>query len=139
MILIDEIKAIRSTKIELKKFGLLLGVVFGLLGAYYYWHGNSVFYYYIITGLLITGIGILIPKLLLPLQKGWMSVAVILGFFTSRIILCVLYYLIMFPIGLFLRLSGVDLLKTKIDKDSGSYWIKREKKQYDKSLAENQY
>jgi len=101
MILIDEIKAIRSTKIELKKFGLLLGVVFGLLGAYYYWHGNSVFYYYIITGLLITGIGILIPKLLLPLQKGWMSVAVILGFFTSRIILCVLYYLIMFPIGLF--------------------------------------
>ena len=139
MILLDEIKAIRSTKIELKKFGFLLGGVFGILSTYYYWYGNSVFYYYIVSGLMFTGIGIFFPKVLLPLQKVWMSIAVILGFFTSRIILSVLYYFVMFPIGLLLRFTGVNLLKTRIDKDSGPYWIKKEKKQYDKSLAENQY
>jgi hypothetical protein len=57
-----------------------------------------------------------------------MTLAVILGWFMSRVILFILYYVIITPIGIFLKLIGKDFLKLKIDKSSKSYWETREKK-----------
>ncbi len=54
--------------------------------------------------------------------------AIILGWFMSRVILFILYYVIITPIGFFLKLIGKDFLNRKIDKASQSYWEIREKK-----------
>lgn len=139
MIIIDELKAIKSTKKELMKFGILLGIVFGLIGAYLYWDGKIINYYFFIFALLITSIGILFPKYLLPLHKVWMGLAIILGFFVSRIVLSLLFYFVVTPLGVALRILGNDLLKMKIEKNADSYWVKKEKKKPGKSSAENQY
>jgi len=139
MLLVDEIKAISSTKTELKKFGVLLGVVSVIIGSYLYWDGKIVHYYIFIIGFLLTSVGILIPIYLLPFHKIWMGIAIILGFFVSRIVLSLIFYFVVTPLGLVLRISGLDLLNLKNDKNPDSYWLKRENGTAEKSSPENQY
>lgn len=74
-----------------------------------------------------------------PIHIGWMKLAFVLGWFMTRVILSVFYYLILTPIGLFLRITGKDLLDRKINLDAKSYWIKREQVLFDKTRWENQF
>lgn len=62
------------------------------------------------------------PRLLKPLQKAWMALAAILGFFMSKLILIVLFFLILTPISLIGRVFGKRFLELKLDKDRASYW-----------------
>lgn len=79
------------------------------------------------------------PRLLKHIQKIWMAIGIILGWFTTRIILSVLYYIILTPIGFVMRLSGKDLLEMKIQKDKRSYWNYREEKPYSRTDTERQF
>jgi hypothetical protein len=58
----------------------------------------------------------------------WMRLAFILGWINTRIILFIIFYLIFTPIGIVLRIFGIDLLDRKIERDKESYWKKIEKK-----------
>ena len=66
------------------------------------------------------------PILLRPLNFAWIKLGEILGKVIAPIVMFFLFFLIVTPIGLLVRLFGKDLLKTKFSKDN-SYWIKREK------------
>ena len=57
---------------------------------------------------------------------AWVKFGKILGKIVAPIVMGVIYFIIITPIGLFLRLIGKDLLQTKFSKNN-SYWIKREK------------
>jgi len=74
-----------------------------------------------------------------PIHIGWMKLAFVLGWFMTRVILSVFYYLILTPIGLILRVTGKDLLDKEINRDAKSYWIKREPAVSDKTRWENQF
>jgi hypothetical protein len=67
------------------------------------------------------------PKTLKPLQKAWMASALVIGFVMSRLILGILFYLVMTPIGLLMKLFGKDLLDERLEKEKASYWIERGK------------
>jgi hypothetical protein len=71
--------------------------------------------------------------------RVWMGVAVVLGYFMSRIILSLLFYLVVTPIGLAMKLMGKDVLNEKWDRKAESYWIKRDKKTFDKKRYEKLY
>jgi len=66
------------------------------------------------------------PLLLKPIYIFWMKLAFILGWFNTRLILFIIFYLIFTPIGLGMKLLGIDLLDRKIEKKKISYWIKKE-------------
>ena len=66
--------------------------------------------------------------LLKPIYKIWMGLAFCLGWVNTRIILMLVYYLAVTPIGLMMRLLKKDLLNLRLEKDARTYWLKREVK-----------
>lgn len=136
---IEEIKNIKSDKKECRKFGLSVGIVLVILAVILGYFGKDSYVYFGSIGGLLIILGVVAPVLLLPLQKIWMSLAVILGFIMTRVILFVLFYLILTPTGLIARMFGKDFLDLKIKKDQVSYWNIRETKNYEKLDTERQF
>src|SRR3990167_7373821 len=120
---IEDIKNIKSAIGELRKFGIIVGIVLGLLGLFFLSRqGDCAFYFFIISAVLISAT-IISPITLKPVQKAWMSLAIIIGFFATRLILSILFYLVATPTGILARLFGKDFLNTDFDKNAKSYWV----------------
>jgi hypothetical protein len=130
----EEFKHIKETKKELRKFGLTVGSVLAAIAILLlYFEKPSAIYFAVIGGLLIL-FGALFPQLLKPLNKIWMSLAIILGFIMSRVILTVLFYLVLTPIAILAKIVGKKFMVLKYDKSAETYWEKRtniHKKQID--------
>jgi len=121
--IIDDIKKIKSGQKELREFGLTVGGVLFILGAIMAWRGRPLWPYFIGTGVTLALLGLTFYKLLIPLQKAWMAFAVVMGFVMSRVVLCIVFYGVVTPIGLIFRILGKDILDQRIDKERESYWI----------------
>ena len=76
-------------------------------------------------GAALTVLGLTTPVVLKPVYRVWMALAVVLGFVMTRVILTVVYYLVMTPIGLVMRLLGKDPLDRRPDPGAASYWIEK--------------
>ena len=124
----EEIKNIKEDQTTIRKFGLTVGTVLLLVGIVLYLTGKSSSVVFGGIGVLLILFGLILPSILKPLNKIWMTLAVILGWFMSRLILFILFYIVITPIGFFLKLMGKDFLHLKFDKKSQSYWETREKK-----------
>jgi hypothetical protein len=137
--LIEEIKNIKSSKSDLRKFGITMGIVFGLIGGALLWREKDYYTIFVIlsTAFIITGL--VIPVLLKPIHKGWMTFAVVLGWFMTRLILSILFYCIFTSIGLLSRILGKQFLDLKMDRTRESYWIMREPRTFDKKDYERQF
>ena len=79
------------------------------------------------------------PVLLKPIYILWMKLAFVLGWINTRLILCMLFYLLFAPMGLVMRLFKIDLLDRKIEKNKDSYWRKKEKIEFNPSNYERQF
>lgn len=66
------------------------------------------------------------PLALKPIYTAWMALASCLSWFNTRLILAILYYLIITPIGLFARLFGKEFLSLRIQKDAHTYWTRKD-------------
>lgn len=137
--LLDEIKSIRATIKEARKFGLTIGILLLVVAAWLFWKQRPSFSYfaYIGGGLMLAGL--FLPMLLKPIYKVWMSFAVVMGFIMTRVILTVIYFGMFTPIALAVKLLGKDLLDEKWDKNAGTYWVKRPAPTYDPKSAENMF
>jgi len=138
-IIVEEIKNIKSTRKELREFGLVVGGVLLLIGIYLLWKGSPSTTYLVTPGALLIATALAYPAVLKPLQKAWMALAVVLGFFISRVILSILFYIVFTAIGLLLRLKGQDLLDRKIDKNRKTYWNHRPDKERPPKYYERQF
>ena len=135
----EEISNIKSGKKELRQFGITIAVVLGLLGGWLLWRGREGYYPVLITATIFLSLGCIMPLLLKPIHKLWMTLAVLLGWLMTRIILIILFFLVVTPIGLLARLSGKDFLNRKFDKNAPSYWIPRKTSVVDKKDYERQF
>jgi multisubunit Na+/H+ antiporter MnhG subunit len=121
----EEFKEIKERKKDLIKFGLSVGSVLLIVGfVLYYFEKSSSFYFIIIGGALLL-LATIYPKVLKPLNKIWMGLAIILGFVMSRIILTVLFYLVLTPIGLLAKIFGKKFMDLKYDESAETYWEER--------------
>jgi membrane-bound ClpP family serine protease len=121
----EEFKNIQETKKDLRKFGLNVGGMLLIIAALLlYFEKSSALYFGAIGGILFLA-GILIPQILKPLNKIWMGLAVVLGFFMSRLILTILFYLVLTPIAFIAKIVGKKFLNLKYDKSTNTYWEKR--------------
>lgn len=122
----DELKYIDQSDEAVKKTGISVGMVMILLSLpLWYLDKTSFIYFSIIGGLFVILAFIAIP-ILRPFHKLWMMLALAMGFVMSRVILTVLYYLILTPIGILAKLVGKKFMPLRFDKSATTYWEKRE-------------
>jgi len=113
----------RSTE---KSFGILFFIVFMIIAFYPILNSEKIKFLFFIPAFIFLILAYLKPNLLKPLNSAWVKIGEILGRVIAPIVMFLLFFIIVTPIGLLVRLFGKDLLKIKFTKDS-SYWIKREK------------
>ena len=109
-----------------KSFGILFFIVFLIIAIWPVLTSESIRVWAIILSLIFLVLGIINSKLLTPFKKIWIKLGEILGKFIAPIVMGFIYFLIITPIGLFMRLIKKDLLSIKFHKEK-SYWIKRSK------------
>ena len=109
-----------------KSFGILFFIVFLIIAIWPVLTSESIRVWAIILSLIFLVLGIINSKLLTPFKKIWIRLGEILGKFIAPIVMGFIYFLIITPIGLFMRLIRKDLLSIKFHKEK-SYWIKRSK------------
>ncbi|HSD50561.1 MAG TPA: SxtJ family membrane protein, partial [Candidatus Methylomirabilis sp.] len=94
---------------DLRRFGLTVAIPLGLLAAVGTWRGHTVLPAFLATlGIILGGSALLAPGVLAPVEKLWMRMAHALGWFNTRLILGLVYFLVVTPTGMVMRLIGRD-------------------------------
>ena len=128
-VLLAEIRSIDTSRKALRSFGLLVGGVLLAIAGIVYWRAEwtAVTAVRILGGIggLLVVLGLVAPTLLKPVHKAWMALAVILGYIMTRVLLTLVYFLAVTPIGLIMKALGKDLLNRKLDREAESYWIRK--------------
>jgi hypothetical protein len=125
------IEHVNASEKNVRNFGYLFGGICALGTVFFLYKGNSAWMWTAGGVLFFIATAFVGYPLLKPLYIGWMLFAFVLGWFNTRLLLGLFFYLVLSPIGLGLRLAGKDLLGRKIDRNAKSYWIRRERKQLD--------
>ena len=136
---LEEIRGIKSEKKDLRNFGTTFGIMLGILAGALWWKGKDTYTIFALLSGAFFFFGLVLPNLLKPLQKAWMMFAVVLGWFMTRLILSVLFYVVFTFIGGVSRLFGKKFLGQKIDRSIKSYWVYRKSKPFNKIDYEKQF
>ena len=110
-----------------KSFGILFFVVFLGLGIWPLTNDNNPNINLIIISIIFLILGLLNSKLLSPLNSLWIKFGELLGKIIAPVVMAIIYFFILTPISLMVRLFGKDLLGVKFSKQLKTYWIKRKK------------
>lgn len=115
---------------ELAIFAVLAGVFLALLSVFAHsqeWTALAALLRYAAPLIALMGLSLAYvrPALLRPVYLGWMYAAFPIGWVVSHLLLALIYYLMVTPIGLFMRLAGSDPLHRRLDPTAESYWLKR--------------
>ena len=110
-----------------KSFGLLFFVVFLILGLWPLKNGENLNFYFITASIIFLILGLINSKLLSPLNKSWIKLGEILGIIVAPIVMALVYFVILTPVSLIVRMFGKDLLSLKLLKEKETYWIERKK------------
>ena len=116
-------------KHQLRSFGLIVGGGFAAVGLLpMVFRGHSPRIWAIVLGFLLAAAALVWPAGLGPFFRLWMRLAELLGWVNTRIILLLVYYAVIVPIGWILRMTGKDLLRLRLEPGSQSYRIVRSKR-----------
>lgn len=115
-----------ATRKELRQFGLLVGTVFTVIGLWpLVFRGEPVRLWAIGIGALLIVCGGVLPSVLAPIHKGWMWVGHIMGWINTRILLSIVFYALVTPMGLLFRLMGKDTMRRAFVESSTTYRVVR--------------
>ena len=118
-----------------RSFGLVFFVVFFIIGLYPIFNSDDVRVWSLIISFIFLILGFFNSKILTPLNKLWFKFGIILGKFISPLVMGIIFFFVVTPIGLLMRIIGKDVLNLKFNKDK-SYWIE---KNGPKSKMKNQF
>ena len=118
-----------------RSFGIVFFIVFFLISIYPLVNSESIRIWSLIVSLIFLILGAINSKLLSPLNKVWFKFGLLLGRIISPIVMGIIFFLVVTPIGIIMRSLGKDLLNLKYNKDN-TYWIE---KSGPKSKMKNQF
>ena len=118
-----------------KSFGLVFFIFFLIVSLYPLVNDEDIRKWSLVLSIIFLVLGLTNSKILNPLNKLWFKFGILLGKFISPLIMGMIFFLVVTPIGLIMRALGKDLLNLKYNKDK-SYWIK---KSGPKSKMKNQF
>jgi len=109
-----------------KSFGIVFFLVFSLIAFFPLINSEPIRVWSLAISIIFLILGLINSKLLTPLNLTWIKFGELLGKVIAPIVMGIIYFFVITPIGLFMRILGKDLLNTKLSTNR-SYWIKREK------------
>ena len=110
-----------------RNFGLVFFVVFLIVALWPLKYEEDFRLWSLTLSIIFFILGIINSKLLTPLNMLWFKFGILLGSIVSPIVMGIVYFLVVTPIGVFMRFLGKDLLKTSKVKNTNTYWIQRDK------------
>ena len=125
---------------QLRRFGFTVGTglaIIGFLSWYSSYSPAIPVVLWTIAGTLSL-VGMVVPRLLVPVQRVWMAFALALGWVNTRIILGVLFYAVCTPFGVVRRVFH-DPLDRQLQDGCVSYWVRREPQSFDPKAYERQF
>lgn len=135
----EELQKLSCEKSDLKKFGITMAIALSIIGAFLFWKKFNYHYVLFIVAVIFLALGFIIPAALKYVYKAWMTLAIIMGFIMTKVIMFLLFFLIITPMGIVGRILGKKFLDTDIDKNAVTYWIKREQTEKIKTDYERQF
>ena len=118
----------KSEKVNNRSFGILFFIVFLIIGLYPIYNDESPNKFFLILSLPFLILGLLNSKILTPFNRAWIKLGEILGLIIAPVIMALVYFIVLTPVSLIVRLFGKDLLGLKFLEKKDSYWIRRNKK-----------
>lgn len=109
-----------------RSFGIVMAVAFALLSLLNYWHGGRSWPWTGGLAGLFFATAWLYPVALTPFNWIWFKFGLLLHKAVSPVIMALLFYATIMPIGLIMRALGKDMLRLKREPERGSYWIVRQ-------------
>jgi hypothetical protein len=124
---------------EWRKFGVGLGIILGAIGSIQLLKGHSVYPFFIGAGALTALAAIVVPILIKPVFIFFSYLSVVLGWFSTRLILTVIFFVLLTPISIIMKLTGKKFLTKGADRNLPTYWIDRNKTDGQPESFENQF
>ena len=109
-----------------RSFGLVFAAVFLLVGGAPLWHGGGVRWWGLGLAAAFLGVALARPGLLAPLNRVWFRFGLLLHRVVSPLVLGLLFFLVLTPFAVLLRLFGKDPMSRRFDPKASSYWIPRQ-------------
>ena len=107
-----------------KSFGVVFFIVFLIIGIYPLLSQNEVRLWSLIISIIFLILGLLNSKLLTPLNKIWFKFGILLGKIVSPLVMGLIFFFVVTPIGILMRILKKDLLNLKFNKKT-TYWIEK--------------
>ena len=108
-----------------RSFGLVFFIVLLIISIYPMFYDGQIKIIFLVLSVIFLILGLLNSILLYPLNLAWFKFGLFLGKIISPIIMGIIFFLVVTPIGLLMRLLGKDVLNLKLNKKQGSYWIEK--------------
>ncbi len=124
---------------EWRRFGIVLGIILAIIATVLLIKGKSTYLYFYGAGLFSVLVGLVVPVIMKPVFILFLYIGHGLGFVMTRVLLSILYYLVMTPIGLIARLFGKHFLPVKFSGGESSYWLETSRIDDEKENYENQF
>jgi multisubunit Na+/H+ antiporter MnhG subunit len=112
-----------NIKSEWKKFGIALGILLAIIATILLLKKKSIYIYFYGAGLFFILAALTVPIIIKPVFILFLYIAFVLGWVMTRVILSLLFYLVITPIGLIAKLFGKKFLDMKFSREKESYWL----------------
>ena len=118
-----------------RRFGIVFFVVFLIIAIYPFINGDELRLWSLIISIVFLFLGLVNSKILNPFNRMWFKFGIFLGKMISPLVMGIIFFLVVTPIGLLMRLLNKDLLNLRFN-NNGSYWIEKTEP---KSKMKNQF
>ena len=128
----------KNNKIKIgsnRSFGFIFSIVFLIIAIWALLSANEIRYWSLLISLIFLVLGLLNSKILTPLNKIWFKFGILLGKIISPLVMGIIFFFVVTPTGLLMKILKKDLLNLKFNSDK-SYWIEKTEP---KSKMKNQF
>ena len=122
-----------------RSFGIVFTVFFAIIGLLPLLHGRGLRLWALAVSAVFLLLALLVPASLAPANRLWTKFGMLLHHIVSPLALGILFFLVVTPIGLMMRLFGKDPLRLRLDRSASSYWIERTPPGPDADSLKNQF
>ena len=105
-----------------KSFGIVFSIFFLLISVYLLLNNDPIYYWSLFVSFIFLVLGLMNSKILSPLNLLWFKFGILLGKIVSPVVMGIIFFLVVTPISIILKIFGKDVLNLKFNNNK-TYWI----------------
>ena len=109
-----------------RSFGLVIAGVLVILGGLKWWHAGRTWPIYLACAAVLAAVALVQPAWLAPLNRVWTKLGFVLAKIVNPIVMGAVFFFVITPTAMLMRLRGRDILNLRADRTTASYWIVRD-------------